>query len=157
MIAPDAMAGVVVRPLSTFPDQRGFFREICRTADPFFAPGIAQFSHSLMYTGVIKAWHLHHLQTDWWYVGAGVVRLGLCDLRADSATHKATAEVLLGDHQASVCVRIPPGVAHGCRALQGPASLFYLQDREWDPDDVVKLPVDHPDIDFDWTVKVAHG
>ncbi len=151
-----AIEGVEVLRLATFPDRRGFFREICRTDDPFFAPGVAQFSHSLMHSGVVKAWHLHRLQTDWWYVGSGVVLLGLCDLREASSTYRAVDEILLGDHQAAVCVKIPPGVAHGCRALQGPASLFYLQDRAYDPDDVVKLPLDHPEIDFDWTVKADH-
>lgn len=154
MIDPSEIPGVEIAELVTHRDQRGFFREIARTAQPLFAEGVAQFSHSLMYTGVIKAWHLHRKQIDWWYVAAGVVRLGLCDLRPDSPTYKATADVLLGDHQPARLVKVPVGVAHGCRCLQGPASLLYLQNNVYDPDDVEKLPLDHPDIHFDWSVKV---
>jgi len=51
--------GIVLKELKTYPDERGFFREIIRVSDDFFGEGFGQFSHSLMYPGVIKAWHIH--------------------------------------------------------------------------------------------------
>ena len=66
--------GVVLRALETHSDERGFFRELIRVTDDFFSEGFGQWSHSLMYDGVIKAWHLHRIQTDWWYVVSGVLR-----------------------------------------------------------------------------------
>ena len=93
--------GVVFRKLKTHADERGFFRELIRVTDDFFSEGFGQWSHSLMFDGVIKAWHLHRIQTDWWYVVSGVLRVGLCDMRADDgfldgrpakgACHKDTA------------------------------------------------------------------
>ena len=68
--------GVIVRDLVTHLDERGFFREIIRKTDDFFREGFGQWSHSLMFNGVIKAWHFHRIQTDWWYVAGGVA-LGL--------------------------------------------------------------------------------
>jgi dTDP-4-dehydrorhamnose 3,5-epimerase len=70
--------GIEFKDLVTHADERGFFREIIRVGDEFFNEGFAQWSHSLMFDGVIKAWHFHNIQTDWWYVVSGVLRVGLC-------------------------------------------------------------------------------
>jgi dTDP-4-dehydrorhamnose 3,5-epimerase len=91
--------GVIIKELTTHSDKRGFFREIIRKSDDFFSEGFGQWSHSLMLNGVIKAWHLHKIQTDWWYVCSGVLRVGLCDMREDCSTYKQTMEFLMGDMQ----------------------------------------------------------
>ena len=142
--------GVVVKDLVTHTDERGFFREIVRGSDDFIAEGFGQWSHSLMYQGVVKAWHLHNVQLDWWYVVSGVLRVGLCDRRPDSGTCNQTMDFLLGDHQPARILKIPPGVAHGCKAVQGPVNLLYLTSHEYNPDDELRIPYDAPDIDFDW-------
>src|SRR5688572_4220142 len=121
--------GVVTKDLATHTDERGFFREIVRVTDPFFGEGFGQLSQSLLHTGVAKAWHVHQRQVDWWYVPTGRIKLVLHDLRQDSATRHVTVTVLLGDHEHPRVVRIPPGVAHGCRCLQGPAVLLYITSR----------------------------
>lgn len=142
--------GVQVKELATHRDQRGFFREIIRRDDDFFAAGFGQWSHSLMYTGVTKAWHLHHVQTDWWYVVSGTLRVGLCDRRPDSATFGQTMDFMLGDHQPAQVLKIPPGVAHGCKALQGPVNLLYVTSHTYNPDDELRIAHDDPEIGFDW-------
>ena len=103
-----------------------------------------------MYQGVIKAWHWHSKQTDWWYVVSGVLRVGLCDMRKDSPTHKETMDFLMGDNQPAQVVKIPTGVAHGCKAVQGPVHLLYVTSEVYDPDDELRIAFDDPDIDFDW-------
>jgi len=142
--------GVDFKDLVSHSDRRGFFREILRVTDDFFAGGIAQLSHSLLYDGVTKAWHYHKVQTDWWYVCSGVVRVGLCDMRGQSPTHKQTMDFLMGDNQAAQVVRIPPGVLHGCQTVQGPVDLFYITSHVYDPDDELRVAHDDPRIDFDW-------
>ena len=144
------IGGVIVRNLKTHSDERGYFRELIRVTDDFFAEGFGQWSHSLMFNGVIKAWHLHRIQTDWWYVVSGVLRVGLCDMRPDSPSYKVVEDFLIGDLQAAQVVKIPPGVAHGCKTVQGPVNLFYVTSHVYDPDDEVRLPYDDPEIDFDW-------
>ena len=84
--------GVVLKELETFNDDRGFFRELIRSTDDSFREGFGQWSHSLMFDGVIKAWHFHRIQTDWWYIVSGVLRVGLCDLREESRTYKQTMD-----------------------------------------------------------------
>ena len=141
---------VVVRELKTYSDERGFFRELIRVSDDFFHEGFGQWSHSLMFDGVIKAWHLHRVQTDWWYVVNGVLRVGLCDMRPDSQTYKIVMDFLMGDLQAPRVLKIPPGVAHGCKTIQGPVNLFYVTSHVYNPNDEVRLAYNDPGIDFDW-------
>lgn len=142
--------GVVVKELVTNTDERGFFREIIRVTDDFFKEGFGQWSHSLMHQGVVKAWHIHKRQLDWWYVGGGVLKVGLHDTRADSPTFHETMEILLGDNQPAKVVRIPPGVAHGCKAISGPAHLFYITSNIYDPADEGRIAYNAPEIGYDW-------
>jgi len=142
--------GVVLKSLDTHVDQRGFFREIIRATDGFFEEGFGQWSHSLMYPGVIKAWHIHKKQTDWWYVGTGVLKVVLYDRRPESSTCRQTMEVMLGDNHEATVLKIPPGVAHGCKCLNGPANLFYITSHPYDPEDEGRIPHDDPEIGYDW-------
>ena len=142
--------GVVLKELETFNDDRGFFRELIRSTDDSFREGFGQWSHSLMFDGVIKAWHFHRIQTDWWYIVSGVLRVGLCDLREESGTYKQTMDFLMGDLQPTRVLKIPPGIAHGCKTVQGPVHLFYLTSRVYNPDDEIRIPYNDPQIDFDW-------
>jgi dTDP-4-dehydrorhamnose 3,5-epimerase len=142
--------GVIFKELTTHNDERGFFRELIRVSDDFFTDGFGQWSHSLMFDGVIKAWHFHRLQTDWWYVATGVLRVGLCDLRPDSPTYKQVMDFLMGDFQLPRVLKIPPGIAHGCKTVQGPVNLLYMTSRVYDPADEIRIAYDDPQIDFDW-------
>ena len=142
---------VQFKELKTFADRRGYFREIIRvTDDPFFDVGFGQWSHSFMFDGIIKAWHYHDIQTDYFYVASGVARIGLCDLRPESSTYKQTMDFVLGDHQPALVVKIPPGIAHGVKAIQGPVNLMYMMSHTYNPDDEIKIPYNSPDIKFDW-------
>ncbi|MCJ7778201.1 MAG: dTDP-4-dehydrorhamnose 3,5-epimerase family protein [Sedimentisphaerales bacterium] len=142
--------GIVIKKLVTHNDDRGFFREIIRSTDDFFKAGFGQWSHSLMFDGVIKAWHYHKIQTDYWYVCSGVLRVGLCDIREGSATYKQTMDFLMGDNQPPVVLKIPPGVTHGCKTIQGPVNLLYVTSHTYNPQDEYRIAYNDPEIDFDW-------
>ncbi|MBI4023816.1 MAG: dTDP-4-dehydrorhamnose 3,5-epimerase family protein [Verrucomicrobia bacterium] len=143
--------GIVFKELVTHRDERGFFREILRVTDDFFKEGFGQWSHSLMHQGAAKAWHIHKSQIDWWYVVGGVLKVALHDTRPNSPTRRETMEFLMGDHQPPVIVRIPPGVAHGCKCLSGPAHLFYITSNVYNPADEGRIPHDDREIGYDWT------
>ena len=104
-----------------------------------------------MYTGVAKAWHIHKKQVDWWYVAGGVLKVALHDTRPDSSSYKETMELFMGDNQLAMVLRIPPGVAHGCKCISGPANLFYVTSNVYDPEDEGKIPHDDLVIGYDWT------
>lgn len=142
--------GVVLKDLVTYPDERGYFREIIRVTDDFFEEGFGQWAHSMMYAGVAKAWHIHKIQIDWWYVASGVLKVALHDTRKESPTYRETMDFFLGDHQPAKVVRVPPGVAHGCKAIHGPVHLFYITSKIYNPEDEGRIPHDDPAIGYDW-------
>lgn len=141
--------GVEIKELVSHPDARGFFREVIRHTDGFFGEGFAQWSHSRMQRHVVKAWHFHHLQVDWWYVPIGEIDVVLYDLRHDSPTAAEKMEFEMGtDHP--LVVRIPPGVAHGCKVTSDEAHLFYITSRTYDPEDEGRYPFDSDAIPHHW-------
>jgi dTDP-4-dehydrorhamnose 3,5-epimerase len=142
--------GVVCKDLVTHVDERGYFREVIRVTDDFFSEGFGQWAHSMMYAGVAKAWHIHKVQIDWWYVVSGVLKVALHDTREKSPTYRETMELFLGDNQPAKVLRVPTGVAHGCKAVHGPVHLFYITSKVYDPQDEGRIPYDDPKIGYDW-------
>lgn len=142
--------GVVYKELVTHHDERGYFREVVRVTDDFFKEGFAQWNHSMMHVGIGKAWHIHKVQIDWWYVVSGVLKVALHDTRKDSPTYRETMTLFMGDDQPSRVVRVPQGVAHGCKAIAGPVHLFYLVSHVYDKADDGRIPHDDPEIGYDW-------
>jgi dTDP-4-dehydrorhamnose 3,5-epimerase len=141
--------GVEIKQLKTHPDERGYFREVIRVTDAFFGEGFAQLSHSFMHAGVAKAWHIHKTQVDWWYVPSGALKLALYDARDGSPTNGQRQEIFLGDSYPAQAVKIPPGVAHGCRAL-APTHLLYVTSRTYDPAEEGRIPHDDATIGYNW-------
>lgn len=142
--------GVITKSLVRHPDERGFFEELIRVSDPFFQEGFGQLSRSVMHEGVVKAWHIHTTQVDWWYIAGGTVKVALYDTREQSSTKGQVQEFLLGEDGQDIVIKIPPGVAHGCKVLKGPASLFYITSSVYSKDEEGRIPYDDPNIGYDW-------
>lgn len=146
----ELIEGVFFKDLITHADERGYFREIIRKTDDFFKDGFGQLSHSLVYSGVVKAWHLHHVQTQWTYIASGLLKVALHDTRADSPSFRKTMEFLIGENQSVRGYVFPPGVAHGYRCLYGPAHVIYVTSGVYDSSEEGRIPYDDPQIGYDW-------
>lgn len=143
--------GVDVVALQRFNDDGGSITELGRLTSGQHAQMVGfevkQINYSEVDPGVIKAYHMHRRQTDVWYVPpSDKVLLVLHDFRSGSPTEGGTMRFVLGDGNSSL-VRIPPGVAHGCRNI-GPAvsRIVYLVDIHFTTDadcDEGRLPWDH--------------
>lgn len=150
------IAGVIVKELNTHPDPRGFFREVVRVTDSFFEGGsFGQWSHSKMARNVVKAWHYHHVQTDWWYCPIGKIETVLFDNRPESPTYKQKMVIEMGDSEEcsgarEVCVKIPPGVLHGCKVVSEQAHLFYITSETYNPSDEGRFPYNAAFVAHDW-------
>ena len=143
--------GVVIKELVKHPDERGFFVEMIRKTDEFFAEGFGQVSHSFMRKGVVKAWHIHKTQVDWWYLVNGVIKAAMYDLRKQSKTYRKLMEVTLGrPAEPARALKIPPGVAHGLKVLEGPANLVYVTSSPYTKDEEGRILYNDPDIGYDW-------
>jgi dTDP-4-dehydrorhamnose 3,5-epimerase len=148
------IAQVEIKSLKTHPDDRGFFREVVRYNESIFSNGFfGQWSHSKMQHSVVKAWHYHHVQTDWWYVAIGEVQTVLVDARQESPTFGMKQLVKQGEGS-EVLVKIPPGVLHGCKVLSTEAHLFYITSHTYSPDEEGRLPYNSPLVLQDWGEEV---
>jgi len=142
--------GVMIKKLTRHPDERGYFEEIIRATDDFFTEGFRQLSHSYMVTGVVKAWHVHKTQIDWWYCAAGKIKAALYDGRPDSPTYKELSEFILGDAPDNIVLKIPAGVAHGMKVLEGPCHFIYATSSIYNPEEEGRIAHDDKDIGYDW-------
>ena len=83
----DIIPGVIVKPYPIWPDDRGYFLEVARLGEGLvqeFPSTTTQVSAALNYPGIIKAFHYHKFQTDFWVPSAGLLQVALVDLRASS-------------------------------------------------------------------------
>lgn len=142
--------GVIISEIKTHSDERGFFREVLRNTNIHATESIGQISHSLVYAGVVKAWHSHKIQTQWNYVARGLIYVALHDLRKDSKTRGETMSFLAGDNQNAILYKFPPGVAHGYKCINGPMSIIYITSGIYDLEDEVRISHDDHTIGFDW-------
>src|SRR5580700_11078142 len=124
-----AIDGVMVKTFKKWTDQRGYFIEQLKRGDvddqgrPFIPDQpFAQMSRSLVYARggnppeLIKAFHWHKKQWDYWDIVLGNARVVLVDLRPDSPTSGVVQTLILGEN-APRMVAIPPLVAHGYQVL----------------------------------------
>ena len=108
-----------------------------------------------MHKNVVKAWHYHHIQYDWWYIATGQVETVLYDNRPESPTYKTKLVFRMGDssHGADtheMCVRIPPGVLHGLKVLSDQANLFYITSETYNPNEEGRIAFNSPLIPHNW-------
>lgn len=142
--------GVEIKELLPHEDERGFFCELIRNSDDLFQDNFGQLSHSMALPGIFKAWHLHKKQTEWMCVLVGDVKLALYDTRKDSKTYNILMEIFMGEQFGRKVVRVPAGVAHGYKIINGPMHIIYVANREYDPKDQLTIPHDEPSIGYDW-------
>ena len=154
--SPDLIAGVRVLPIALWPDDRGYFLEICRFGQGLvdqYPAATTQVSAALTYPGAIKAFHLHKHQTDVWAVVQGMFQVALADLRPASPTFGVKNTFYIGQLR-SWQLLIPPGVAHGYKVIgTTPAMLVYLTDRLYNPQDEGRIHYNSEGINYDWELQ----
>src|SRR5580704_6251946 len=97
-IQPTGIDGALLFVPKVFGDDRGAFYEAFRASWTTPPKPMVQWNISRSVAGVVRGLHFHRLQTDYWLVPDGRVRVALVDLRPASATHrKALCVELSGD------------------------------------------------------------
>lgn len=145
--------GVKVKDLSVIPDDRGYLMEMLRSDDPEFQQ-FGQVYMTVVYPGVVKAWHYHKKQTDHFVCVAGMAKVALHDAREGSLTRGETNTFVIGWQRQRLLI-IPPGVYHGFTpAGPEPASIINVPTELYDRDepDEFRRPFDDSEIGYDWGV-----
>lgn len=144
--------GVKHAILTVHADSRGRFLETFRKEwFPERSWEIIQANRSDSKKHVLRGLHYHFHQVDYWYPAAGRIQVGLCDLRQESPTRGAR-EVFEISEDKPVGVFVPAGVAHGFLALTD-ATLTYLVDGYYDPEDEHGVLWSDPGIGISWEVE----
>jgi dTDP-4-dehydrorhamnose 3,5-epimerase len=159
--------GVMMKTLQYHDDERGYFVEQLKRGDLSddgreFLPQqpFAQMSRSLAFARggnppeLIKAFHWHHRQWDYWDIASGDARVVLVDLREQSPTAGVIQTFTVGDHSRKI-IAIPPMVAHGYQviALRDVELNYYVTEPyNNDSPDEGRIAWDDARIAFDWSV-----
>ena len=146
--------GVRIKELRLLPDERGFLVEILRSDDEIFEK-FGQVYVTIAYPGVVKGWHYHKVQTDFFTVVSGMMKIVLYDGRPDSPTGGEVNEFFMGELN-PLLITIPPGVLHGMKAIgTKPGYVINCPTEPYnhgEPDEHRVDPHDN-DIPYDWARK----
>ncbi|MBD3182836.1 dTDP-4-dehydrorhamnose 3,5-epimerase [Candidatus Poribacteria bacterium] len=146
--------GVQIKKLKVIPDERGWLMEMLRSDDQVFQK-FGQVYMSAVYPGVVKAWHCHEKQTDYFTVVKGMAKIVLYDSRKDSPTYGQVKEFFMGEKN-PILITIPPMVLHGMKGIGlEPAFIINCPTEPYnykEPDEIRVEPHDN-DIPYDWSRK----
>jgi len=143
--------GVLTKQLKVIPDERGWLMEILRCDDTLFKK-FGQVYITTAYPNVVKAWHLHKIQTDNFTCVHGMMKVVLYDNRKDSSTYREVNEFYIGE-QNPLLLSVPPFVYHGFQAI-GPQIAYFLsvptEPYNYKKPDEYRLPPDSNKIPYRW-------
>ncbi|MDD5496628.1 MAG: dTDP-4-dehydrorhamnose 3,5-epimerase family protein [Candidatus Omnitrophica bacterium] len=107
--------GVNVKRLKIIPDERGRLMEILRCDDGIYK-SFGQVYMTTAKPGVVKAWHYHKRQDDYFTCVSGKMKLALYDAREASTTRGEVNEFVVSLDDPMLVV-IPKGVYHGFKCV----------------------------------------
>ncbi len=146
--------GVEVKRLTRHADERGYLMEILRSDDEIFNK-FGQCYVSMNYPNVIRAWHWHQKQDDYFVVVKGMIRVGLYDMREGSPTRGEVNEFYLGENN-NLVLKIPVGVAHGYKTVGvEPSLLVNFPSEAYNREEPAeqRLPWNTDQIPFNWEIE----
>jgi len=143
---------VKVIPLKQIPDERGKIMHMLKCTDPHFEK-FGEVYFSVAYPGVIKGWHLHKKQAQFYAVISGMIKLVLYDERKSSKTRGELMEIFTGEDNYQL-IKIPVGVINGYKAIGvKPAIIANCATEPHDPDEMVRYDPLNSHIKYDWDLK----
>jgi dTDP-4-dehydrorhamnose 3,5-epimerase len=123
-----------------------------RRDDPQFEQ-FGEIYFSMVYPGVVKAWHLHKKMALNYAVIKGMIKLVIYDDRAGSPTKGTLMELFTGELDYSL-VHIPAGVWNGFKGIgTEPAIVANCATIPHDPDEIVRMDPQSKKIPYDWSLK----
>jgi len=144
--------GVVIKELKIIPDERGKIMHMLREDDDIFER-FGEIYFSVVYSGVVKGWHLHKKMVLNYAAVSGMIKLVLYDGRKDSPTFKEIQEIFMGEDN-YILVKIPPGITNGFKGMgTNPAIIANCATLAHDPQEIIRIDPLKNDIPYDWELK----
>ncbi len=112
-------------PASVYADDRGW--SLMNQLQGVMGPD-GQVNFSTQYPGVVKAWHRHQLQTDFWIGLTGHIKAGIF-----RETDNKSWLLVIGEKRPGVLI-IPPTLWHGAATVSDvPGGLLYYVTHAYNP------------------------
>lgn len=147
-----SIEGVRIHPLRRIQDERGMVMHMLKATDPHFER-FGEIYFSVIYPGVIKAWHLHSKMVINYAVVDGNIKLVLFDQRPESPTHRQLQEIVFGQVNYQL-VTVPPGVVNGFTAVGGQRAIVAnCANIPHDPGEITRIDPFTPSIPYSWDVR----
>lgn len=141
--------GVLIKPLRKICDERGMVMHMLRRDDPHFEQ-FGEIYFSAAYPNVIKGWHEHSKQVQFYTVIQGMIKLVLYDNRPKSPTHKEIMEIFMGEDNYQL-VRIPTGVINGFKAVGSKTAVVAnCATLPHQPDEIVRYDPHGDKVPYRW-------
>lgn len=133
-------------PVSVHVDDRGW--SLMNQLQGVLKPE-GQINYSLQNPGVVKAWHRHQKQTDFWLCVMGHLKVGI-----HRESDRQSWLIVTGEHRPGIVI-IPPPLWHGAAAVgPTPAGLLYYVTHQYDPAAPDEERRGHDTIEgFPWDVR----
>jgi len=148
--------GIKIKQLKIYPDERGRVMEILRKDEDIYKD-FGQVYLTTTYPSVVKAWHLHKIQTDSVACVKGMIKLVLYDGRLDSPTLGEVNEFFIGEHN-PVLIQIPKEIYHGWKCVSSEEAFIInapTHPYNTNAPDEYRLPYDTELIPYDWKIKMG--
>lgn len=146
--------GIRIHPLKKNCDERGFLMEILRS-DYEIYQDFAMVYLSKNHPGVVRAWHYHKLQDDFFCCISGMIKVGTYDPREGSPTRGHVQEFIIGEDNPTL-LHIPIGVFHGYKTIGSQPSLllnFPTRLYNYKEPDEYRVPWNDPSIPYSWDLR----
>lgn len=112
--------------LPKFADSRGWSLNDIYDVVPQTPGSNWQINYSILYPGIVKAWHRHQYQDDYFCILKGMAQVGIVN------EHGAT-KYIIGEHNPAV-VHVKAKEWHGLTAVgDEPCGLLYLVTKKYNP------------------------
>ena len=144
--------GVKITKRKQIIDARGKIMHMIRNDDKLFR-SFGEIYFSCIFSGKIKAWHLHKKMTLNYVVVVGKIKLILYDDRINSKTYNNVQEITLSNKNYSL-ITIPPLIWNGFKSLDKSTSIIAnCSDIPHDQDEVLRKKYNDKYIPYSWNKK----
>jgi dTDP-4-dehydrorhamnose 3,5-epimerase len=125
-------------------DNRGWLAELLRCDSPHYAGFGQLYVVNNFQSIVVRAFHMHLAQDEFFFVTRGTIQFILVDERPESLTHgQLNCFVLTAERPQALYV--PRGIQHGSMALSDGAQIIAVTNQPYrrESPDEIRFPADH--------------
>ena len=143
---------VKVIELSANIDDRGSLIEILRSSDPHFTKFGQVYLVGDMTRNTIRAFHVHKVLWDWFFISHGSAKFALVDGRKESQTFQEINTYILSERKPQILI-VPPGVYHGWMSLEDDTQMISVASEVYNKEKPDEERVPYDSFGYDWGVK----